>query len=471
MKKRGVIAIVAVLAFLLALTGCTSLFGPQSNLSSSPQAADQAGKDYLVMMKGNRLPADFDREVTAAGGAVKEEFATIGAAVVTAKSATFVDEIAALPAVKYVLPDVKLNWLPGEDYVNVLPADQAGPAAGGVASQSIGDDEWFFNAYQWSMFAIDAPAAWDAGYTGAGVRVAVLDSGIDYTHPDLAPNVNTALSTSFVPYEPYIDDEAGHGTHVAGIIAAAHNEFGSIGVAPDAELVAVKVLDHTGSGNFSWLIQGLLYANAVGAKVINMSLGAYLPRSGFITEDGTKVGANEVAGLTSLLTRVIDYVWQNGTFVVAAAGNDAANLTGDASWISIPAESGRTVSVSATGPQGWGIDPTVSLDTPAYIYTNYGTGVDYAAPGGNVDPSLYPDGPWYYDLVFSTYPGGWAWMAGTSMASPHVAGIAALILQATPGASPNRVESILRGSSDDLGKPGRDPWYGLGRVNAAQAVK
>ncbi len=433
-------------------------------------AVNSTGKQYLVVFHSNKLPNGIDQQVDRAGGAVKHKLGKVGIVVATATDPAFVTNMESTPGVAYVLPDVKFDWVPAPKYVKTVAFDQAQPVPAEATTQSIGNDEPFFSLYQWSMLAVKAPGAWDAGYTGAGVRVAVLDTGIDYTHPDLAPNVNTSLSTSFVPYEPYINDEDGHGTHVAGIIAAAHNHFGSIGVAPNAQLVAVKVLDHTGSGDFSWLLEGLLYANSVGAKVANMSLGTYLPRSGFTLPDGTKVGANEVAALTTVLTRVINYVWSNGTFVVAAAGNDSANLTGDASWISIPAESGRTVSISATGPLGWWLNHDVNLYTPAF-YTNYGTGVDFAAPGGNVDFSLYPNGPWWYDMVFSTYPGGWAWMAGTSMASPHVAGVAALILQAHPGASPSQVERILRRSADDLGKPGRDPWYGLGEVDAANAVK
>jgi len=272
--------------------------------------------------------------------------------------------MSAISGVAYVFPNVKLNWLPGEEYTKVFEATKKHPKKERPSEGSPGEEDTFLNAYQWSMYAIDAPGAWHAGYTGAGVRVAILDTGIDTSHPDLGPNLNIGLSTSFVTYEPYIDDEAGHGTHVAGIIAAAHNGYGTIGVAPDAELVAVKVLDSTGSGDFSWMLSGLLYANRIGAKVVNLSLGAYLPRSGITFEDGTKIGANDIA----LITRVINYVSSNGTLVVTAAGNESVNLTGDASWISIPAECGAALSISATGPQGWAYDPTVSLDTPAYIH-------------------------------------------------------------------------------------------------------
>ncbi len=141
------------------------------------------------------------------------------------------------------------------------------------------------------MDAIDAPEAWNTGQTGEGVRVAVLDSGIDGTHSDLAPNLNTDLSESFVPGEDWQVQPGfyfNHGTHVAGTIAAADNQRGVIGVAPNAEIVAVKVLsEFTGSGAFSWINAGIVYAALIDADVINMSLGATLNKNGFLPqEDG-----------------------------------------------------------------------------------------------------------------------------------------------------------------------------------------
>jgi len=465
MSKRTVFLLLVMGLLALLLSGCDTFLAPQDALS--PMSTPTDGGNYLVIFHGNNLPADVEEDVIAAGGQLRTRFDQVGAALVTTEASSFVADMAAMPGVQYVVPDVVLDWHPGETYVEVLEGESTTLPAG----ESIGDDELFYNMYQWSMKAIDASGAWDAGYTGAGVRVAILDSGIDPTHPDLAPNLNTALSISFVPSEPYIDDGDGHGTHVAGIVAAADNAYGSIGVAPNAEIVAVKVLDSTGSGAFSWVIDGMLYANAIGADVISMSIGAYLPRSGFWTEDGEKVGANEVAGLVTLLTRVINYIWSNGSFVVGSAGNDSIDFTGDAGLLHVPSDCGRILSISATGPLGWGLDPTVDLDTPAF-YTNYGSAIDYAAPGGNVDFNIYPGDGWWLDMVFSTFPGGWGWMCGTSMATPHVSGVAALIIEANGHSlTPSQVESILRQSADDLGKPGRDEWYGRGRVNAAQAVQ
>ncbi|MEA3239248.1 MAG: S8 family serine peptidase, partial [Candidatus Bipolaricaulota bacterium] len=336
-KRIGLLLAVAVLMGLF-ISGCDTFLAPKDALA--PLAASSAGHDYIVVFNANYLPKDIDSMVASAGGQVKTKFAQVGMVLATAQASSFVSDISNVAKVQYVVPDVKLNWLPGEEYISVFEATKKHPKKGRPSEGNPGEEDTFFNTYQWSMYAIDAPGAWDAGCTGAGVRVAILDTGIDASHPDLSPNLNVSLSTSFVDYEPYINDEAGHGTHVAGIIAAAHNGYGTIGVAPDAEIVAVKVLDHTGSGYFDWMISGLLYANSIGAQVVNMSLGAYLPRSGITFEDGTRIGAQEIANLVNLITRVINYVSSNGTLVVVAAGNESANLTGDASWISIPAECG-----------------------------------------------------------------------------------------------------------------------------------
>ncbi|MCK4682274.1 S8 family serine peptidase, partial [Candidatus Bipolaricaulota bacterium] len=279
-SKRTVFLLLVMGLLALLLSGCDTFLAPQDTLS--PMSTPTDGGNYLVIFHGNNLPADIEGDVIAAGGQLRTRFDQVGAALVTTEASSFVADMAAMPGVQYVVPDVVLNWHPGETYVEVLEGEPATLPA----RESIGDDEPFYNAHQWSMKAIDAPGAWDAGYTGAGVRVAILDSGIDPEHPDLEPNLNTALSTSFVlPDEPYIDDGDGHGTHVAGIVAAADNALGSIGVAPNAEIVAVKVLNSAGIGAFSWVISGMLYANAIGADVINMSIGAYLPRSGFWTEE------------------------------------------------------------------------------------------------------------------------------------------------------------------------------------------
>ena len=340
---------------------------------------------------------------------------------------------------------------------------------------SIGSNEPFFPLL-WGMDAIDAPEAWNEGYTGEGVRVAVLDSGIDPTHSDLAPNLNTELSKSFVDGEDWAVQPGfyfNHGTHVAGTIAAADNEYGVIGVAPNAEIVAVKVLsEFTGSGGFSGINAGIVYAANIDADVINMSLGATLPKNGkFYDEDGNFLGRfppNLIQEIIHAQQRAINYAYKKGVTIITSAGNDAMNGDGNGSTIVLPADLNNVVTVSATAPFAWAFDQTTNLDEPA-SYTNIGRSlVDVAAPGGDFDS---PYNYWWYDMVLSTIPGGWSWSAGTSMAAPHVAGVAALIIGKNGGEmDPHEVEKQLLKSADKIDTNGNSLFYGKGRVNAYKAV-
>jgi lantibiotic leader peptide-processing serine protease len=253
-----------------------------------------------------------------------------------------------------------------------------------------------------------------------------------------------------------------------------------IGVAPDAELVLVKVLADSGSGAWEWVIAGILYAADVDADVINMSLGASIPRRGF-ESDGEWVNANEVAALITAINRATTYAYQNGTTVITSAGNSGWNLNEAADLFVAPAMSPNVIAISATAPVGWAVDPFNTFLDNLASYSNYGTRViDFAAPGGDF---VYPGNEnctiagllrpcWVFDLVFSTGNNGWYWSAGTSMAAPHASGVAALIVGKNGGSMhPAQVEAALRKSADDLGMPGKDAVYGHGRVNAARAVE
>ena len=224
-------------------------------------------------------------------------------------------------------------------------------------------------------------------------RVAVLDSGITSDHIDIAANLNLALSKSFVPAEPGIDPIVpgfNHGTHVAGIIAAPINDKGVQGVAPMAEIVAVKVLSSdTGSGSFSWLIQGIMYASGpdVQADVINMSLGA--------TFDRINKGGGGAGPLLAALNRAINHATAAGVLCVSAAGNEGVNLNGRL-WIdSCP------VWKRHGGRCDWS-GRAREFDRPA-SYTNYGQSViSVAAPGGDdTRYDLMTPIPWYFDMVLS----------------------------------------------------------------------
>jgi lantibiotic leader peptide-processing serine protease len=216
-----------------------------------------------------------------------------------------------------------------------------------------------------------------------------------------------------------------------------------------------------------------------------MSLGGALPRSGFIDENGRHIFTRDVQAFINIYSSVAAYAQRKGTTIIAAAGNESVDANHTADLIFLPAQVPGVVAVSALGPQGWILNPFTNLDVPAF-YTNSGSSlVTVSAPGGNIDFALvdaffngtdvcvgvYGVPCYAFDLVFSTDAGGWSWKAGTSMATPHAAGVAALIVSANGGSmSPGALRSQLKDSADDLGPSGSDAFFGVGRVNALRAV-
>ncbi len=248
----------------------------------------------------------------------------------------------------------------------------------------------------WGVDRIDGELAW-ASTAGAAVKVAVVDTGIDLSHPDLSANIKGGYN-AINPSKSAKDDN-GHGTHVAGTIAAIDNEIGVIGVAPQADLYAVKVLDRRGSGWVSDIIEGLDWAVANDIDVINMSLGL----------------SSDLAAFAA----AIDRVDAAGIVQVAAAGND----------------SGGPVIYPAAYPQVIAVSAVDAADGLAY-FSSVGPEVDLAAPGVAI-PSTYKGGS-YRDF------------SGTSMASPHVAGSAALVLSARGPLTPAQVKTWLTSTADSL---------------------
>ena len=286
-----------------------------------------------------------------------------------------------------------------------------------------------------------------------------------------------------IAYGPKLDDPTGifsHGNHTAGTIAAGRNGFGTIGIAYGAKLCLVKVLFNIGTGSFEDIVEGIIYAADRNVDIINMSLGGSVVKSG----EADVYTAREAAEFKNFVNRAVAYAHKKGVLVIVSAGNDANDGDKDENLINMPSDTPHAMSVSATAPIGWGVNPTVFLDNPA-SYTNYGRSViSVAAPGGDfqylpVNQVCVVAGViqfcYVFDFVFSM--GGvvgnsayYYWSAGTSMAAPHVAGVAALLVGKHGKMKPAQLRSLLERGADDLGQPGNDPFYGAGRVNAMKSL-
>lgn len=267
----------------------------------------------------------------------------------------------------------------------------------------------------WGASEVNAPNVWNNS-TGTGVKIAVVDTGICKKHPDLGVTggVNLVGSTNNKKW----DDDNGHGTHVAGIIGACDNSIGVVGVAYDSELYAVKVLDSSGNGQISDVIEGIEWAVKNDMDIISLSVGTTF--------------------YSQALEDACDFAYNSDVLLVAAAGNSGdGNLTSNN--VEYPAKFDSVVAVSAVDNNG--IAPLWSSD---------GEEVELSAPGVN---------------IYSTFLGGsYATESGTSMATPFVSGIAGLVKSEYPSLTSHEIRELLCSSAVDLGMPKRDTLYGFGLV-------
>jgi subtilisin family serine protease len=296
-------------------------------------------------------------------------------------------------------------------------------------AQASGDQ---YTSTLWGMRKVRAEAAWSAG-TGRGATIAIVDSGVDPSHEDLKANM--VAGYDFVDKDADPRDEAGHGTHVAGIAAAvANNGLGVAGVAPSAKIMPVRVLDADGSGSLSDIEEGVRWAVAHGADVVNLSLS-----SDFFTEFLTG----------GTLTDAVNFAWSHGVIAVVSAGNDQLFRS--------ELRKAKAILVTAT--------------TPDDRKASYATGVGFA-PWGMAAPGGTNEGG-EANMIFSTWWAAdgkrYAYAMGTSMATPHVAGAAALLRGM--GLSPQQTVDRLLNTAKDLGGRGRDNTFGHGRLDVAAATQ
>ena len=462
----GVLTIAAV-----SMTSCAKEEESSTPSASQQMAARKAATNtnisetdnFIIEAKGeiNSVSA----AVTSNNGQVLRTHADINLVVATSTDPNFFANMSADPSVKQILHDYAVDYTESNQMATLATTS----IINGFTSTVTNPGNNPLYGLQWSHQAINTQAAWTAGYTGAGVRVAIVDGGFHPTHEDIAANVNMSLSTNFVVGE-VLTSQGGfpHGTHVAGIIAAIDNNKGVIGVAPDVEIVMVKALSDAGEGSFEDVIAGIMYAADIDADIINMSIGALLPIRGNAWPPGV---IKEIRALVNMTGKAIQYANNKGTAVIVAAGNDFQNPQASGNIV-LPAMNAQCLSVASLGPQGFGTTAsTTNFDVQAW-YTNYGIQVvDVSASGGYYNPAYGSVA--VYDAVISLgeAPSNYIFAQGTSMACPQTVGVAALILEKHGSLSPGQLYAKIKQTSDDLGKSGRDEVYGHGRINAAKAVQ
>lgn len=374
-----------------------ALVAALSSSAASLKGAPPEMIQILIKPKASMSEAALNAILTFRGASQKGSVPAIGVRIIEVPAAAAEHLLAALQRnadVEYAEPD--------------YTAEALGTA----------NDPYFTQGSQWHLAKIQAPAAWDVTTGDSNIVVAVVDSGVTASHPDLAGKVLAGYD--FVANDNDATDENGHGTAVAGVVApASNNGLGIAGVTWANPILPVRVLNAAGSGSYSAICNGITYAADRGARIINLSLG------------GTASSA--------ALQDAINYAWNKRCVIIAAAGNSGNNTA------SYPAACNNVVAVSATDPAD--VRPS---------WSNFGNYVDVAAPG--------------VDILSLHGAAQYAAYNGTSFSSPVTSGVAALMASANPNLTNVQLVDLLLKNSDDIGTAGYDVYYGNGRVNANRAV-
>jgi lantibiotic leader peptide-processing serine protease len=434
-------------------------------------AADAAR--YMVVFRGHDVPRDAVRQIERAGGTLAFSYDRIGVVLADSDDPTFLDRLDGRQRVSSAAEIMAGSGV--ESYGDDGDEDDDGDGRGRLPNEPATDADTF-SPLQWSLGRINAQAAHALSGGSPAVLVANLDTGVDPSQPDLTDNLSVADSASClggipsqavdpVTGRPAFFDTNGHGTHTSGIIAAADNGIGIVGVAPNVRLAAVKVVDPAGKIYPEAVVCGYMWAAAHGASVVNTSFGidkrvldpARPERDRFYCLDDPAERT-----IATAVGRAAKYARRNGVTLVASAGNnniDLANPAAGNQCLRLPVELPGVVGVSSTTREG-----------QLTFHSNYGLGViDVTAPGGDIAEQAPPAG-----LVLSTLPGfvppsatrpgdgggtfGYAF--GTSQAAPHVSGVAALVASAygkfrrgDASMSPKKVERILERTAEPMPCP------------------
>jgi subtilisin family serine protease len=440
-RTFAVLAIVVLLSSLL--------------VAIAPVSADSESQRYVVVFEES-IPENAARLVGAAGGELVKTFPQVGIAIATSTSPDFAASLEGRTGVFAVGGERFLTLPEGEVHADAETPDP-------------GVDTGYFGR-QWDIRRVGADRAWDITTGSHDTVVAILDTGIAYNHPDLAPNVvYNACYTVYNPCLPY-PSLHWHGTHVAGTVAAAFGGGRAVGVGPNLGLANYNVIEYTADGLVAYdeaIWAAMLDAAEQGFDVINMSLGGYIVRS----------DSPEDVAVWTAWNRVANHVTRQGVVIVASSGNGNADLNGPLDHI--PSDVPPIISVGATGIRHDPVYPQEGAYDVRAFYSNYGAAVTLVAPGGDLGPTdrTYPRS-WY--LIYSTFvvPGsscaetascavGYASTGGTSMAAPHVSGAAGLLRDLDPDLKPHQVTAILKRTAADLGDR---QMYGHGMLDVAAAL-
>jgi subtilisin family serine protease len=502
-----------VLACGLALGSCT--FWPlppdtDADAAGSESPQERLRERHLVLFAaGSGAPDGLADRVASLGGSLDLVVQEVGMAAVSGLGEAAAAELSSLHGVQSVEPDPSVSLAVESGASDEAPAPVAARDAAG--EQTALATAPVFYARQWNLLAVSAEKAWKAGHVGSkDVVVAILDTGIDYLHPELAGLVDLRRSRSLLWGQQAIDEKAAiedvedsfpagdphrhllpiadlhyHGTAAASIVASNANFLA--GVTRNTTLLAVKVADRTSQSTAATLIAGIVYAANQGADVISISRGHDIDRR---TNPGTAL-AYELAAL---------YALHKGALIAGISFNDAADLDNNGDIVRYPCEAMGVICASATAPltspaapegpwDGYDLDARAAR-TPMIPgpYSGFGAAVDVAAPGGGgVGVPLLHTKVWVpcTTTPTSSTPGTGPNSCndtstpierrlgrgvGTSWAAPHVAGLAALLVAQLGHGNPLLIRSRILETADDKGEPGRDPYYGYGRINVAKAL-